>query len=735
MTRLFHRTRPWALLLLLIAGTGLALHTGAPATAAASHEASQVLGPVEHLVDENASMTPADALDAWQAEGFAPMDRTGFGFTEQAVWVVAKLTNRGVEDLSGEFAINRPTLDKIDIWQVVDGPDGPTLGPHWALGALRPSVATSFWDRITGVPTRLAPGETRIYLVRAVSRSPLVVPPIWHDSGANAADTLRDTAVFGAFFGVVAALCLYNLFLFAVVRDRSYLFYSLFMIFHLGWQAVIQGFLHRVVGPLSWWTSLDHGMAAMALVFSILFFQHFLESRQRMPRLHAFLNYGALPLIASIPIASLLGLAHLAGQLVGIVGNLSILLLLAASWMALRHGQTMARWYLLGTGLFFLSVLYHSMGVLLGVVPNSFIVQNAPALGHMVEAILLSIALADRIQTLRRRAADAEERERNRLAEMNRTLESTVAARTEVLRHNHAQMVTVNDMSRGLQTADSVAQVLEVLAADLPTLFPDRAGILTLMDGPSVPPCAPVAWHPAPPLPPPAEDTPWLTLPLSDGRGTIGTLALTPSLVRDPDEAFDAMVAEQVGLALGNLLLRKRLADLAMRDGLTGLYNRRHMDERLTAMAAQARRRRAPVALILADVDHFKRLNDTLGHQAGDEVLRAVGALLGESVRTGDLSARYGGEEFLLALPDTTLPDAVHKANELRQALSALRIPYEQGELPPVTASFGVAVLPDAGATVDEAIRAADAALYRAKERGRDRVEVASGTIRVLEQG
>lgn len=173
----------------------------------------------------------------------------------------------------------------------------------------------------------------------------------------------------------------------------------------------------------------------------------------------------------------------------------------------------------------------------------------------------------------------------------------------------------------------------------------------------------------------------------------------------------------------------KRLTELARLDGLTGLANRRHLDEALEAECRRAARGGWPLAVVMLDLDNFKRLNDTHGHQAGDEVLRRLGALFqGFANRAGDVAGRYGGEELLLVLPNTSLEQAKGAGENLRAAVQGLDL----GALGvgTVTASIGVAVTkPTGGARdADELVRAADQALYEAKRLGKNRVVAADGT-------
>ncbi|MBV8266280.1 MAG: diguanylate cyclase [Planctomycetaceae bacterium] len=159
------------------------------------------------------------------------------------------------------------------------------------------------------------------------------------------------------------------------------------------------------------------------------------------------------------------------------------------------------------------------------------------------------------------------------------------------------------------------------------------------------------------------------------------------------------------------------LADRAATDGLTGLNNRRHFDEALRSALSFARRHHQPLSLVLVDVDHFKSYNDTFGHPAGDDVLRAVAKLLQSDARADDVVARYGGEEFALVLPATDACGVRSVAERLRAAIASF--PWQ---LRPVTASFGLATTTASVPEASRLIAEADQALYASKARGRDRV-------------
>jgi diguanylate cyclase (GGDEF)-like protein len=215
-------------------------------------------------------------------------------------------------------------------------------------------------------------------------------------------------------------------------------------------------------------------------------------------------------------------------------------------------------------------------------------------------------------------------------------------------------------------------------------------------------------------------------VPLVVGGEVIGSVLLSrPAPYNEADEQRIDQSVSQAAPVLANL---RNLAIAEMRaatDGLTGLPNKRAVTDALQRLFAQASTVRAPLALLLLDLDHFKQVNDQRSHQVGDQVLANVGAVLRTALRDLDFVGRNGGEEFAVLLPDTGIPAALNIAERVRAAIAEMTLP---GTDVAVTVSIGVAVFPDHASTADRLERLADAALYVAKRQGRNRVELADPT-------
>jgi diguanylate cyclase (GGDEF)-like protein/PAS domain S-box-containing protein len=200
-------------------------------------------------------------------------------------------------------------------------------------------------------------------------------------------------------------------------------------------------------------------------------------------------------------------------------------------------------------------------------------------------------------------------------------------------------------------------------------------------------------------------------------------------VVEGPDWALEQArtqmlhaLADRAAAALANLRLREELRAQTLRDPLTGLYNRRYFDEALDREVSRVVRAGESLALLMIDFDHFKRLNDTYGHPAGDAVLRSVGRLLAHELRATDVAGRIGGEEIAILLPQTDAVSARRVAEHLRMKVRQMQVTHGPVTLAPITISTGIAMAPDDAKEADALLARADEALYRAKREGRNRV-------------
>ena len=350
------------------------------------------------------------------------------------------------------------------------------------------------------------------------------------------------------------------------------------------------------------------------------------------------------------------------------------------------------------------------------------------------------------------------------LEEANRNLSEWV----NELERRTRQTTLLGEMADLLQSCLNAEEAYTVIRAFTPKLFPSESGVLGVLGASRHLVEVVASWGDSPPTDPLfAPDRCWalrrgrpyrvdgggsepvcghlgssppksyLCVPMMAHGESLGLLHLqggacepgqrdrAPEPLRETQERLAVTAAERIALALANLRLRDTLRSQSILDPLTGLFNRRYMEETLDLELARAARGRRAIGIIMLDIDHFKPLNDSSGHDAGDALLRELAGLLMARVREGDIACRYGGEEFVLIMPEAPLKLARRRAEDLREAVRQLHVSYRGRIIGPITVSAGVAAFPEHGKTSAALIHAADSALYRAKSEGRDRVRVA----------
>ncbi len=224
--------------------------------------------------------------------------------------------------------------------------------------------------------------------------------------------------------------------------------------------------------------------------------------------------------------------------------------------------------------------------------------------------------------------------------------------------------------------------------------------------------------------------------PLLDQQEILGlvtvakTASFSPIMDKSENGRFDhallLTLADQLALALANLGLRESLRNESIRDSLTGLYNRRYLEETLDREIQRAKRANKTLAIVMSDIDFFKCFNDDYGHDAGDFLLKELGSLLRQEFRGSDIACRYGGEELTIILSDISADCVMERMEMLRHSISMLKLIHNDVLLGTVTLSGGVAMFPENGDTPESLVKSADQALYIAKAAGRDQFILAA---------
>jgi diguanylate cyclase (GGDEF)-like protein/PAS domain S-box-containing protein len=365
------------------------------------------------------------------------------------------------------------------------------------------------------------------------------------------------------------------------------------------------------------------------------------------------------------------------------------------------------------------------------------------------------------------RGVDIDVTERRKAQEALENANIQLKTIVQEVEKRNSNMARLNDMSEMLQTCQTLEEAFTTISHFVPKFFPTDAGALYLLRNSKNLLSSVTTWGPSPPIeelfPPddcwairggrvhrvddPASallckhipvsgplDAGYLCVPLvaqGESRGILHIRFLSCAIQGREAEELEAKqrlaiaIAENLALALANLKLRETLQNQAIRDPLTGLYNRRYLEETMERELHRSRRLKVPLGVVMMDLDHFKDFNDNFGHAGGDAMLSSLATVITAGIRTEDIACRYGGEEFLLVMPGASLETTRERAENVRQAVKTLQVKYQGRFIKSTTISLGVAIFPDQGGTAEEVIAAADAALYRAKQAGRDRVEIA----------
>ncbi len=370
----------------------------------------------------------------------------------------------------------------------------------------------------------------------------------------------------------------------------------------------------------------------------------------------------------------------------------------------------------------------------------------------------LESLISERTAELAHEKANLEINVAERTAQLSAANDELRKQATELSKRNQ-EIMLFSKMNDFLQTSTTEAEAYSIISDVVTQLFPDDSGAVFVLSASRNMLEAAAVWGPLPPanvIFPPHEcwahrrgqghialsherrcphvndgGHMYVCLPLLAQGETLGILHILDGPVKN-DQADEArmlekcrlakILADNIGLGIANLKLRESMRNLSIRDPLTGLFNRRYMEEALAQELHRTTRNKAQLAVIMTDIDHFKQFNDNFGHDGGDAILRTLGEFFKKHVRGSDIACRYGGEEFILILSPSTAEGARQRAEKIREGARLLSVTHANQNLGAITLSLGVAIFPDHAPDAAALVKAADVALYEAKHSGRNRV-------------
>ncbi len=560
-------------------------------------------GYLSYLEDEKGSLSIADVRKPENLSRFTKGESSvlSFGVTRSVYWFGIKLKNPENHAVTWWMELQDPLLDSVDIYyaRATGVIEHARLGDHFSFEERQVRV------RNPVSVIELHAEESLQIFIRIKTYGLMSAPVYFWKPQAYPTGALNLQMEYGIYYGIIAALFLYNIMLFISIRDRSYLYYCLFVVSYALWQFCYNGLSYQYLWPNHGQINLTVALSASAAYafFVLLFARSFLHVPVLFPRLNKLMIVAMAFVVVPLTMFFFFS-KSLAVQLNALFATLSMLFVFFVGIYALYKGVQEARYFLLAWLTLIVGVSVFNM-MLVGWLPSNFLTIHGQQIGSALEAVLLSFALAHRMRLL------MQENERIRM-DAKEMLEKKVVERTKEL--------------------DTAMHQLE-----------------------------------------------------------------------------DA-----------NLMLRER----SISDGLTGVKNRLYLEEQYEKEWHRAYREKQDLALLMIDIDHFKKVNDQYGHLCGDHALCFVAGIIKSVIRRpGDIIARYGGEEFLVVLPNTGFKGAFALAEKVRVKLEETNFEFNDVSFK-LTASIGYAVqnhsvdYPSAKGLID----AADQALYMAKHNGRNQV-------------
>jgi two-component system, sensor histidine kinase LadS len=566
------------------------------------------------LQDPAANLTLAQVQAAQAAGQFTPVpaakNAVSFGFTDSAYWLRVVLRNPADMPIAPLLEISNARISKVDLYT----PDAAGQYQVHQTGGDLPFASRALPNRQLMFPLLLAPQAEQVLYLRVQSTIGLIVPATLWPKADFSLYARDDYAAQAWYFGMAAAMVLFNLMLFVALRDRIYLMYVAFV----GCVALTIGSKSGLAAEFLWpehlvWSNVSYyAFTSLSLASFLIFTRRMLNTPEVLPRVDRLMRFFiVLHLLA--PLAFSAALRQLARYSVYVFFVTALTVVGVTVWCLWRRKRA-AYFYASAFALVVAGSVITLMRTV-GLVPTNVFTINALQFGSSMEMLLLAFALADRFNLLRREKLQAQQ-----------------------------QLLATQD------------QLVHTLQAS------ER------------------------------------------------TLALR---VEERTQQLQA--------------LNDKLEALSMVDGLTGIANRRQFDHVLQTEWQRMQRAQQPLALVMLDVDWFKRYNDHYGHPAGDQCLREVATAIAAVGRGSDMVARYGGEEFVLVAPATDAEQALALAQRACAAVQVLALPHAGSDFGHVTLSCGVAaVVPQPGQDSAQLLRAADAALYRAKHQGRNQAVAAN---------
>ncbi len=675
--------------------------------------------------------TGDETIDNVQSKEFSPTDKSvpNLGFTRSAYWIKLSVENATSDAQTLFLQIANHYLDFIDIF-IKSGRS--SIVEQYRDGARVPLSERMAKGHHQVLQLVFAPGETKTIFVRAKSETALRVPLVLSTQEGYRHDELKRYMLLGLFYGVLGFLIIYNLFGWSILRQRAYFYYILLLIGFGACQLSFDGLIPLVTifsRPETLLHLFNSGIG-LTFVFNILFVTSFMDARAKYPILYRILD---LFLILAVVDAVLFITSYYLGNFLGLIyGPLLACAMAIVTGLMWYRGESHARYLFLAHVQFpFLAAIH--VGMMVGILPFGPMLAHLLKGAYLWQGMFLSLALADRYSIMQQNFQHVLE---NKVSERSAALvEANDNLQREIVERKRGEAAIEKAKREWEDTFDTVPDLIAIIDRNhiIQRLNKTMAHKLKLHPRDAIGRnCYEFCHGTHGPL----HGCP-LVQSLADGMehsaevaepklGGTFLVSVTPMETNGRQADRFVHVARDI---TERKSFEEQLRKLATTDSLTGIWNRRHFMYLAKRELYRTRRYGGELALMMIDLDHFKRINDTYGHAVGDRALKMVATIGRSTLRRIDIFARYGGEEFVIALPETTLEQALQAAERLRQTLGETPI-NTHGEPLHITVSIGLTVVTGhggldlSGLDLNTLLKQADDALYKAKNNGRNRVEV-----------
>ncbi|WP_282155001.1 diguanylate cyclase [Cytobacillus gottheilii] len=668
-------------------------------------------------VDSN-DLTPDQILE--RQDQFVPFSQADIDgdIADLDYWIKIDMQNTSDRAKELLLEIQKPHLSLVSLYSENSG----SLNLQETIGYSLPFDERIIKHRNLVFPLHLDLSEDiHTYYLKIETDSFFQAPiTLWNyvSFSANHSDSQM---LFGLFYGIMIAMMIYNSFLFLSLREKTYLYYILFIAGFTILQAIWDGYAFEWLwGDYPWWALRSNSFFILfAALFGLLFTKHFLQLKGIAPRLfkmvHVFTIICAFTLI--IPFVLPIGMATMVSTIVATIFALFVILIVIKVRLRTRE----AKFYIAAWSLLLIGILLNLMAAY-QILPLNALTLYAPKIGAMVEVLVLSLGLADKIKrvTLEKEMESKKYYMQTLMQNFFKQM-SSVKEHTLLAENGLYTLLYLTKLEKGfyLQKKNAAWEVIV------------QHGDLSLDD----------SFH---------IDDQYLSriiyatdiTPSSFGvQDTFGTFLSIPIVCEnhtgllivcgedqdqiDPyqKEKMIPYFQDQFTVLMDNLMNYTSFKESAMYDHLTNVLNRKYFLEKANMLVKEAQKAEQEVSILLIDIDHFKRVNDTYGHTIGDQAIIFVANRIVDTFKDLGFVGRYGGEEFIVVTSHVKEQEVINVANELRKSLHSHPLFLNRNQALSLTVSIGVSLHKGNSITsIKDMILEADECLYRAKNAGRDRV-------------